>query len=60
MYELRATRKQASQCTEQYIGDAMFIRRKQPDAERAEELRELEELMDLQSKCNSSSTTKLK
>ena len=44
MYELRATRKQASQCTEQYIGDAMFCSRKQPDAERAEELKELEEL----------------
>lgn len=29
---------------EQNIGDAMFIRRKQPDAERAEELKELEEL----------------
>ena len=26
------------------FGDAMFIRRKQPDAERAEELKELEEL----------------
>lgn len=30
--------------TQRYIGDAMFIRRKQPDAERAEELKELEEL----------------
>ena len=30
--------------TQRYIGDAMFIRRKQPDAERAEELKDLEEL----------------
>ena len=30
--------------TQRYIGDAMFIQRPQPLAERAEELKELEEL----------------
>ena len=30
--------------TQRYIGDAMFLQRPQPFAERAEELKELEEL----------------